>query len=55
MSAIEIIVIICIVLYLGSVIGIYAYKRITHKPTGDCAGCHARMKKAMKKACKKCQ
>ncbi len=40
MEPIEIIVIICSILIVGSVIGNYIYRKIKHKPTGACSYCH---------------
>ena len=38
MEPIEIITIIGAVLIVGSVIGTWIYKKVTHKPTGGCSG-----------------
>lgn len=58
MEPIEIIVIICCVLIVGGVIFNYIYRKITHKPTGECAYCSSNKKghalvKAYKKKYKK--
>lgn len=52
MEPIEIIVIIAAVLIVGGVLGSYIYKKITHKPTGDCSACSKRMKKNFDKISK---
>lgn len=49
MQAIEIIVIVCAVLIVGTYFGVLIYKKIHHMPTGDCAECHNKMKKAVKR------
>lgn len=48
MSVIEIIVIITAVTFVLAVIGNYIYKRVKHKPTGECASCANRMRRALK-------
>ena len=40
MKPIEIIVIIASVAIVGGVFGTWLYKKVTHKPTGDCACCN---------------
>lgn len=52
MEPIEIIVIIISLVIVGSVIGSYIYKKIKHLPTGDCACCSNKMKKAFAKGVK---
>ena len=37
---IEIIVLVLVLAFLGTVIGTYIYKKIHHLPTGECACCH---------------
>lgn len=49
MQSIEIIVMILAVAIVASVLGRWIYKKMHHKPTGECACCQARMKKAFKK------
>jgi len=49
MELIEIIVITISVLVVASVVGIWIYKKVKHKPTGECACCQANMKKTIKK------
>ena len=44
MEPIEIIVIIVCVLIVGGVLGSYIYRKITHKPTGECAYCKSSKK-----------
>ena len=39
MEAIEIIVIIACLAIVSGVFGTWLYKKIKHKPTGDCASC----------------
>lgn len=46
---IEILVIIAVIVFFGALIGVYAYKKTHHIPTGDCASCSAK-KKALLKA-----
>lgn len=48
-QAIEIIVVIAAILIVGGVIGSYVYKRIKGLPTGECACCQKKMKKAIKR------
>lgn len=48
MEPIEIIVIVCIVVIFLAVIGTYIYKRVHHMPTGECACCKKRMRRAIK-------
>jgi FtsZ-interacting cell division protein ZipA len=49
MSFIEILVIIGAVAIVALVLGNHIYKRIKHKPTGECACCATRMKKTLNK------
>ena len=39
MEPIEIIVIVFCVFFVGGVIGNYIYRKVKHKPTGECAYC----------------
>ena len=60
MEPIEIIVIIACVLIVGGVIANYIYKKVTHKPTGQCAYCKtiksgSALVKAYHKKYKKCK
>lgn len=48
MQPIEIIVIIVVALIFIAVIGTYIYKKVHHLPTGECADCSKRMKRAVK-------
>ena len=50
----EILVIAAVVIFLGSVIGVYIYKKIHHIPTGDCACCHKSTKQLLKQYHKEC-
>lgn len=52
MTLIEILVIIFIVVFLSSVIGVFIYKKVHNKPMGECACCQRRMKKAIKRTMK---
>lgn len=52
MGVADIIVLIVLVIIIAAIIGVYIYKRVNNLPTGECASCHTRMKKAMKKAIK---
>ena len=45
---IEIIAIIAVVGFIATLVGIYAYKKIHHLPTGECACCHKGTKKMLK-------
>ena len=45
---IEVIVILAVVAFFGSLIGVYVYKKAHHIPTGDCACCHKSTKKMIK-------
>ena len=44
----EIIVIVASIAFIGTLLGIYIYKRIHHLPTGDCAYCHKGKDKLLK-------
>ena len=55
---IEILAIIGIIAFLGTILGIYIYKKVHHLPTGECACCHKSTKKMLKEyheycSCKK--
>lgn len=50
MTAVDIIVIIILSLIVLSIVGGFIYKKKKGIVTGECACCHTRMKKAMKKA-----
>lgn len=45
MTPLEITVIVLTVLFLGSVIGTYIYKKVKHLPTGECASCASKGKR----------
>ena len=45
---IEIMAIAMIACFLAAVIGVYAYKKAHHLPTGECACCHKNAKKLVK-------
>ena len=51
---IEILVLIAIIAFIGTLIGIYAYKKANHLPTGECACCHKSTKKMLKEYHKCC-
>ncbi|CDE15372.1 unknown [Clostridium sp. CAG:288] len=53
MQPIEIIVIIASVAIVGGVFGTWLYKKVTHKPTGDCACCKSKSNKLIKQYHKK--
>lgn len=53
MSPIAIITIIGAVLVVGGVLGTYIYRKIKHKPTGECACCHPEGKDLIKEYRKK--
>ena len=44
----EILVIVLIIAFFAVLIGVYAYKKAHHLPTGECACCHAKNKKMLK-------
>ena len=50
---IEILVLVLVIAFLGTLLGIYIYKKIHHLPTGECACCH-KSKKQLLKEYKKC-
>ncbi|MGM9971054.1 MAG: hypothetical protein ACI35W_01435 [Anaeroplasmataceae bacterium] len=50
MTLVDISIIIIISLIVAFIIGSYIYKRKKGILTGECACCHTRMRKAMKKA-----
>ena len=45
---IEILVLVTIIAFIATIVGIYIYKRVHHLPTGDCACCHINTKKLLK-------
>lgn len=49
----EILVIVAIIAFFAVLIGVYAYKKAHHIPTGECASCQARSKKMLKEYRKK--
>ncbi len=49
MSALDIIVIICAVLFVCIIFGRRLYKVVKHKPVDTCEECHERMKLAVKR------
>ena len=53
-----ILVVIAVTAFFASIIGVYAYKKAHHIPTGECAYCHKGTKKTLKEYhkmyCKKC-
>ena len=55
---IEILVLVAIVGFVATMIGIYIYKKAHHLPVGECACCHKNTKKMLKEyhkcySCKK--
>ncbi|HKL73042.1 MAG TPA: hypothetical protein VJY64_02575 [Candidatus Onthovivens sp.] len=48
MHPVEIITIIAIILVVGTFFGVYIYKKVKKKPTGECASCHSKSKKMVK-------
>ena len=44
----EVLVLVAIIVFLAALIGVYAYKKAHHLPTGDCACCHKGKKKLLK-------
>lgn len=48
MSLLEIVIIVCSVLFVGFVCAIYIYKRIKKKPIGECSSCRKSVKKLYK-------
>jgi hypothetical protein len=53
MNPIDIIIVVCCVVFLGLVFGFYIYKKIKKKPTGECASCHNKGKNLVHKYNKK--
>ena len=51
---IEILVLVAVLAFLGTVIGTYIYKKIHHLPTGDCACCHKSKSQLLKEYHKYC-
>lgn len=51
---IEIIALVAIIGFIAMMIGIYAYKKAHHLPTGECACCHKSTKKMLKEYHKRC-
>jgi len=49
MGPLEIIVIIISVIIVGTVIGVFIYKKVKGLPTGECAECRKGTKKLLKK------
>lgn len=44
----EILVIVGIVAFFGTLIGVYVYKKVHHIPTGECSYCATKKKKLIK-------
>ena len=51
---IEILVLVAVVGFVATMIGIYVYKKVHHLPVGECACCHKSTKKMLKKYYKSC-
>lgn len=51
---IEILVLAAVVIFIATMIGIYAYKKAHHLPVGECACCHKSTKKMLKEYHKCC-
>ena len=45
---IEILVVIAVIAFLATLIGVYIYKKAHHLPTGDCACCHKSKEQLLK-------
>ena len=45
---IEIIVLALVALFVGTLIGVHAYKKAHHIPTGECECCHTDKKRLLK-------
>ena len=45
---IEILVLLSSIAFIGTLVGIYIYKRIHHLPVGECAMCHKNKKQLLK-------
>ena len=45
---IEILVIVTVVAFLATMLGVYIYKKTHHLPTGECACCHKSKKQLLK-------
>ena len=52
MTPADIVILIVVILVVGSIIGVYIYKRSKGLPTGECSCCSSKMKKDVKKALK---
>jgi hypothetical protein len=49
----EILVLVAIVVFFATLIGVYAYKKAHNIPTGECAACQAKSKRMLKEYRKK--
>ena len=45
---IEVLVLVAIIGFIATIVGIYIYKKVHHLPTGECACCHKSTKKMLK-------
>ncbi len=45
---IEILVVIAVIAFLATLIGVYIYRKAHHLPTGDCACCHKSKEQLLK-------
>ena len=52
MTPADIVILVVVILVVGSIIGVYIYKRAKGLPTGECSCCSSKMKKGVKKALK---
>ena len=51
---IEILVLLAVIGFIATMVGIYIYKKAKHLPTGECACCHKSTKKMLKEYHKCC-
>ena len=51
---IEILVLIAIIGFIATIVGVHIYKKTHHLPTGECACCHKSTKKMLKEYHKCC-
>ena len=49
----EILVIVLVITFFLTLIGVYIYKKINHIPTGECSSCYAKKNKLLKEYHKK--
>ena len=45
---VEVLVLIAVIAFIATIVGVYIYKKTHHLPTGECACCHKSSKKLLK-------